>query len=112
MIDTGGSVVSLLHALPPLHPREVNIIATHAVFSGDAPAQLTALHEAGLLNRLIVTDTVYCPDDKAGFIPFLETVCSTTQSARILHRIVTNKSMAELLTPFTAEQYLSRPRLF
>jgi ribose-phosphate pyrophosphokinase len=112
MIDTGGSVISMIHALPPLKPREVNLIATHAVFSGDAPAKLNALKEQGLINRLIVTDTVYCPDNKAGFIPFLETVSSTRQSAKIIRNIATNSPMGDLLIPFTAEQYLTRPNLF
>ena len=112
MIDTGGSVISLIHALPLLKPREVNVLATHAVFSGDAPAKLKSLKEQGLVNRLIVTDTVYCPDNKADFIPFLETVSSTMHSAKIIHRIVTNSPMGEILTPFSAEQYLARPNLF
>jgi ribose-phosphate pyrophosphokinase len=112
MIDTGASVISLIHALPPLRPREVNVIATHAVFSGDAPERLMELKAHGLINHLVVTDTVYCPEGKESFIPFLETVPSTMQSARIIHNIVTNSPMAELHTPFTAEQYLSRPDLF
>jgi ribose-phosphate pyrophosphokinase len=112
MIDTGGSVISMVHALVPLKPREVNLIATHAVFSGDAPARLNALKEQGLINRLVVTDTVYCPDNKAGFIPFLETIPSTKQSAKVIHNIVTNSPMGALLTPSTAEQYLTRPSLF
>jgi ribose-phosphate pyrophosphokinase len=112
MIDTGGSVISMIHELPPLKPREVNLIATHAVFSGETPAKLNALKEQGLINRLIVTDTVYCPDNKADFIPFLETVSSTMQSAKIIRNIVTNSPMGDLLVPFTAEQYLTRPSLF
>jgi ribose-phosphate pyrophosphokinase len=112
MIDTGGSVISMIHALLPLKPREVNLIATHAVFSADAPAKLNALKEQGFINRLVVTDTVYCPENKTNFIPFLETVSSTRQSAKIIRNIVTNSSMAELLVPFTAEQYLTRPDLF
>ncbi|MDR1232248.1 MAG: ribose-phosphate diphosphokinase [Spirochaetaceae bacterium] len=112
MIDTGGSVVSMIHALTPLKPREVNIIATHAVFSGDAPAKLKSLKDKGLINRLVVTDTVYCPENKEDFIPFIETVPSTMQSARIIRNIVTNSSMGGLLLPLSAEQYLSQPNLF
>jgi ribose-phosphate pyrophosphokinase len=112
MIDTGGSAISLIHALLPLKPHEINIIATHAVFSGDAAVRLTALKAKNFINHLVVTDTVYCPEKKEDFIPFLETVSSTMQSAKIIHRIALNSSMAELLTPFSAEQYLSRPDLF
>jgi ribose-phosphate pyrophosphokinase len=112
MIDTGGSVISMIHALSPLKPREVNIIITHAVFSGEAPAKLKALREQGLINRLVVTDTVYCPEKKEDFIPFLETVPSTMQAARIISNIVTNSTMIDLLAPFSAEEYLNRPDLF
>jgi ribose-phosphate pyrophosphokinase len=112
MIDTGGSIISMIYALAPLKPREVNIIITHAVFSGDAPEKLKALKSQGLINRLVAADTVYSPDNKERFIPFLETVPSTMQSARIIRNIVTNSSMRELLNPFTAEQYLVRPDLF
>jgi ribose-phosphate pyrophosphokinase len=112
MIDTGGSVISMIHALSLRKPREVNIIATHAVFSGGAPAKLNALKEQGLINRLIVTDTVYCPENKADFIPFLETVSSTRQSAKIVRNIVTNSPMGGLLAPPSAEQYFVSPGLF
>jgi ribose-phosphate pyrophosphokinase len=112
MVDTGGSVISMIHALAPLKPREVNIITTHAVFSGSAPEKLKALHSQGFINRLVVTDTVYCPENKDDFIPFLETVPSAMQSAKIIRNIVTNASMIELLCASTAEQYLTRPDLF
>jgi ribose-phosphate pyrophosphokinase len=112
MIDTGGSVISMIHALAPLNPREVNVITTHAVFSGNAPEKLKELKNRGILNRLIVTDTVYCPDKKEDFIPFLETVSSTMQSARIINNIITNSTMISLLADFTAEAYITRSELF
>ncbi|MDR1095307.1 MAG: ribose-phosphate diphosphokinase [Spirochaetaceae bacterium] len=112
MVDTGGSVITMINELAPLKPREVNIIATHAVFSGDAPEKLKALKDKGLVNRLVVTDTVYCPENKEEFIPFIETVPSTMQSARIIRNIVTNSTMSELLDHFSAEQYLTQPNLF
>jgi ribose-phosphate pyrophosphokinase len=112
MVDTGGSVISMIHALPPLKPREVNVIATHAVFSGDAPAKFKALREQGLINRLVVTDTVYCPENKEDCIPFLETISSAMLSAKIIRNIVTNSSMAKLFASFTAEEYFTRPELF
>jgi ribose-phosphate pyrophosphokinase len=112
MIDTGGSVISMIHALAPLNPREVNVVTTHAVFSGSAPEKLRELRNQGILNRLVVTDTVYCPEKKEDFIPFLETVSSTMQSAKIIRNIITNSTMISLLADFTAEEYLTRPELF
>jgi ribose-phosphate pyrophosphokinase len=42
MVDTAGSVESLIRALGPLKPAEVNIIAVHALFSDPAVKRLPA----------------------------------------------------------------------
>ncbi|GHV93890.1 ribose-phosphate pyrophosphokinase [Spirochaetia bacterium] len=112
MVDTAASVESLIRALAPLKPREINLIAIHALFSPPAANRLSALSEEGLLKRIIVTDTVCCPSSMSGKIPGLEVVPSTELSARIIRTIVTNTSMNKLLRHFDAGIYLRSPNLF
>ncbi|MDR2482506.1 MAG: ribose-phosphate diphosphokinase [Treponema sp.] len=112
MVDTAGSVESLVRALAGHKPAEINIIAVHAIFSPPASARLNALVREGLLNRIIVTDTVHCPGTAAGGIPNLEAVPSAELSAKVIGAIVTNRSMNKLLRDFDAETYLKSPNLF
>jgi len=111
MIDTGGSVESLIRALAALGPKEVNIIAVHALFSPPADKRLKRLIDEGLLNRIIVTDTV----GTSAFpetIPRLEIVPSAELSAKIIRTIMTNQSIGKLMRSFEAEKYLKSPTLF
>jgi ribose-phosphate pyrophosphokinase len=113
MVDTASSLESLVYALAPLKPAEINIIAVHALFSPPAAEKLTALVQARLLNRIIVTDTVYCPScTSSGGIPNLEVVPSAELSAKVVRAIMTNSSMSKLLMSFNAEIYLKSPNLF
>jgi ribose-phosphate pyrophosphokinase len=133
MVDTAGSVESLIRALGPHKPQEINIIAVHALFSPPAARRLISLSKEGLLNRIMVSDTVYCPHsllDSAGEasageagakeagaqealrIPNLEVVPSAELSARIIRTIITNNSMTKMLRPFNAQIYFKSPKLF
>jgi ribose-phosphate pyrophosphokinase len=108
MVDTAGSVASLIRALAPLKPAEINVIATHALFSPPAETRLSELNAEGLLNHIIVTDTVYRNED----IPNLEVVPSAGLSARVVSTVVSNSSVARLMEPFNAEAYFKEPSLF
>jgi ribose-phosphate pyrophosphokinase len=110
MVDTAGSVDRLIRALAPLKPAEINVIATHAPFSPPAGEKLSKLNADGLLNRIIVTDTVYCGGNND--IPNLEVVPSAGLSARVVNTVVTNSSVALLMQPFSAETYFKEPDLF
>jgi ribose-phosphate pyrophosphokinase len=112
MIDTAGSVESLIRALEPLRPAEINIITVHAVFSEPAGIRLGNLAAAGILKRIIVTDTVCGACLMQPRIPNLEIVPSAELSARIIRTIVTNYSMSKLMRHFDAEIYLKSPNLF
>jgi len=111
MVDTGGSVESLIRALSVFKPKEINIIAVHALFSPPAAQRLNRLSNEGLLKHIIVTDTVGIsafPD----IIPHIEVVPSAELSSRIIRILVSNESMGKLMNPFNAEYYLSSPNLF
>jgi ribose-phosphate pyrophosphokinase len=107
MIDTAGSAESLIHALAPLAPAEINLIAVHALFSPPAAQRIAALKQEGLLKRIIVTDTI-CPDSLSAQIPGIEIISSAELSAQIIRAIVTNASMGKLLLPFVASDYLTK----
>jgi len=111
MVDTAGSVESLIRALAVQRPKEINIITVHALFSPPAAQRFNKLAEEGLLNRIIVTDTggiSSFPD----IIPRIEVVPSAELSAWIIRILVTNESMGKLMNPFNAEKYLKSPNLF
>jgi ribose-phosphate pyrophosphokinase len=111
LVDTGGSVESLIRALAAHSPGEINVIAVHALFSPPAARRLGALAREGLLRRLIITDTARAFVDLSE-IPNLEVVPSAELSARIIHTLMINESMGELMKPFNAEEYLKSPDLF
>jgi ribose-phosphate pyrophosphokinase len=106
MIDTAGSVESLIQALRARKPAEINIIAVHAIFSPPALDRLKRLSDEGLLHRIIVTDSVYCPAALPETLPSLEVVSSARLSAKVINTIVTNGSMGKLLDVFDAGTYL------
>jgi ribose-phosphate pyrophosphokinase len=112
MVDTAGSVETLIRVLAPLKPKEINLIAVHALFSPPSASRLAALSKEGLLRRIMVTDTVCCSRALSEQIPGLESVPSTELSARIVRIIVTNSSMNKLLRSFNAGIYLKSPTLF
>ncbi|HON13257.1 MAG TPA: ribose-phosphate diphosphokinase [Treponema sp.] len=111
MVDTAGSVYSLIKTLANLEPAEINLLAVHAVFSPPALDRLTELSKTGLLKHIMVTDTVFCPECFMDDLPNLEIVPSTELSAQIIATIAEDKSLGNLLKPFNAEEYLRRPKL-
>jgi len=105
LIDTAGSVEKLIRVLAGLNPKDINIISVHALFSTPAVERLETLSKEGLLNRLIVTDTVCCSSYKQN-IPNLEIVQSAELAAQIIKAIINHESMSKLLRPFNAGIYL------
>ena len=107
MIDTAGSVERLIRTLASLKPKDINIIAVHALFSPPAAERLETLSQEGLLRRMIVTDTVCCSSSLPQHIPALEIVHSAELAAKIIKTIINNESMSKLLQPFSADVYLA-----
>jgi len=106
MIDTAGSVDTLIRALSPLKPKDINIAAVHALFSTPAAKRLETLSKEGLLNHTIVTDTASCFSSMRS-IPNIEFVSSAELASKIIKTIVCNESMSKLFRPFDAGIYLS-----
>ena len=110
MIDTASSAENLINALKPLKPKEINLVAVHAIFSPPATQRLKQLSDNGLLKRIIVTDTV--TPSISDELPNIEVVPSAELSARVIRAILTNSSMRKLLRTFDADIYLNSPNLF
>jgi len=111
MIDTAASVEGLIKALGVLNPKEINLIAVHALFSPPAAKRLNRLEGEGLLRRIIVADTVGT-SSFLEIIPSLEVVPSTKLSAKLIASLETNESIAKIMRVFSAEKYLRSPGLF
>ena len=105
MIDTAGSVEKLIRALADLKPKDINIISVHALFSSPAAQKLNLLTQEGLLNRIIVTNTV-CFSNFSDQIHGLEIVNSSELAAQVLKAIINHESMSKLLRTFDAGIYL------
>jgi ribose-phosphate pyrophosphokinase len=116
MVDTGGSVDSLIRVLASHKPKEVNIMVMHAIFSDPASERLNKLVSEGLLNRIVASDTVYRPSfassQGSAEISNLEVVPSATLSAHIIWNIVTSSPMSKLFRAFNVEKYLNSQSLF
>jgi ribose-phosphate pyrophosphokinase len=112
LIDTGASIYTLVKELKRFDVREVNIAAVHPVFSDPAVSRLRALHDEGLLKRLIITDTVPCPECVRESLPFVQVVTSSQMSAEIICTIHEERSLSKFFAPFNAEGYLESERLF
>jgi len=106
MIDTAGSIEKLIRALSLLKPKNINIISVHALLSPPAVQRLNTLTQEGLLNHIIVTDTICCAN-YADKIPAIEVVQSAELAARVLKAIINHESMSKLLRPFDAGIYLA-----
>lgn len=106
MVDTGGSVYALIKKLSTRKPKEINLAIVHPVFSGPAVERLKELTESGILNNLLVCDTIPCPEAERQ-IKNLHIVSSEQLSSEVIASIITNSSMAELLKPFIPEKYLT-----
>jgi ribose-phosphate pyrophosphokinase len=112
MIDTAGSVYALVRELNKRGVQSVSIAAVHPVFSSPAIARLTKLHDEGLLENLVVVDTIDCPESLKNQMPFLHVVSSARLSAEIVTRMNEEGTLSPFFEPFNAKQYLSSMKLF
>ena len=112
MIDTGGSVYTLVKELKHRGVETINIAIIHPVFSDPATERLRELHDSGMLDRLIVTDTLEVADDLHRALPFLHVVSSARLSAEIIMRMHEEQSLSPFFDDFDPRHYLSNLKLF
>lgn len=107
MIDTGGSVYTLVQELGKREVAAVNIATVHPVFSEPALARMRSLHEQGLLGQVLVSDTIPLSPSMQAELPGLSVVSSTELSARVILSADENKSFSAFFECFDAERYLN-----
>jgi ribose-phosphate pyrophosphokinase len=94
MIDTAGSLVTLCEELSKREVAKIHAVVIHPVFSTPALERLSKLHQSGLLNRLIVTDTLEITPEIFDYLPFLEVVTTTRRTAEIILRLYDQESLS------------------
>jgi ribose-phosphate pyrophosphokinase len=107
MLDTAGSAETLVRELGKRGLKSINIAAVHPVFSEPAVSRLAALREAGLLDELLVMDTVPCMDSAKERLPFMRIVDSTALAAKVVSVLHGDLSMSDFFMPFDPEGYIA-----
>jgi ribose-phosphate pyrophosphokinase len=108
MLDTAGSAETLIRELGKKGLSSINIAAVHPVFSEPAVSRLAALRDAGLLDELLVMDTVPCMDSVKEKLPFMRIVDSTALAAKVVSILHGDLSMSDFFMPFDPEAYIAR----
>ncbi len=57
MIDTGSTICQAIKFLRSLGARNIYVLATHGIFSGDALENLAQLHKEGHLTKVVISDS-------------------------------------------------------
>jgi len=105
MIDTAGSIDALVREVHRHGVDTINVMVVHPVFSPPAVHRLSDLKKLGLLNRLVVCDTIPCSMIKKE-LPFLEIIDSTVAGADILRAIVENRPISKLISLLPPEDLI------
>ena len=108
MIDTAGSVCTLMDELIKRKIQGINIIIIHALFSRDASLKLKSYHDKGYLKKIIVSNTIEITPNLKKELPFLEVVNTTKLVAEIIVSLSESVSLSPFLEPFSANSYFDR----
>jgi ribose-phosphate pyrophosphokinase len=95
IIDTGGSILNGVEALHGQGANRILVACTHAVLSEPAVGRLQG---SGLIERVIVTDTICHPDGK--LTPKFECLSVAPLLAEAIKRIHSGASVSELFLPY------------
>jgi len=89
-IASGGSIIEVVKALENLGVTEISACCVHAVLSGKASEKL----QSSSLTKLVVTDTVYIPEEKK--FPKLEVISVAELFARAIMYTNSGRSISGL----------------
>lgn len=64
MIDTGGTILNAAKALKEFGATKVYILACHGLFNGTAPTKMAEFVEQGIVEGVIVTDTIKIEEER------------------------------------------------
>jgi len=93
MIATGGTIVDAARRCREHGANSVTLAATHGVFAGPALERMAKAHEEGLVQRVIITDSV-CP--QADYPDVIEVLSVAPLLAEAIHRIHVCRSVSSL----------------
>ena len=104
MIDTGGTMIAASKLLKEKGAKEVYILATHALFNGDAVINFTNAINEGIIKNIFVTNTI----EKNLNIPNLEIISVAKPISKIIEYARSRFEIKEIYGTFAAENNGSR----
>lgn len=102
IFDTAGTIIESAKAAKARGAAEICICATHGLFSQDAIAKLIKAEREGIINEIIVTDTIPRAD---GFFPDelnIKVISIADLIAEVICRLEDSKSLSAL---FVEDEY-------
>lgn len=93
MIDTGGTMLAGCELLKRKGAKNIIVMATHALFNGDAVNRFRAAIDAGIINRIYITNSI-TPSADVLAIPKLKVVPLDFFYSRVITSYVHNESIS------------------
>lgn len=90
MIDTAGTIINAAQAILDRGAKSVYACATHGIFSPPAIERI----ENSVIEKMIVTDSVYLPEDKR--IDKIELISVSELIGQAIERIYEERSVSPL----------------
>ena len=94
IIDTAGSIIKGSEALRRAGAKQIFICATHPVFGGPAKSRIQASFEEGLIQEIVVTNTI--PMKNENNLKGIKILSVAKIFAEAIDRIHTNQSVSTL----------------
>lgn len=112
MIDTAGSVFTLIEALAAKKVAQICVAITHGIFSPPAIERLKDLQKRKLLGKLLCTDSNKLDPELLHELPCLEIIESTGLCAEVIYRIHNKLSLSPLFRGFSVGDFYATLSLF
>ena len=106
MIDTASSIDALVRELDTRNLASINVVTAHPVLSGKAIERLRRLYDDGLLQNIVVVDTIDCDDDLQRALPCMQVISSARLSAEVIMRIHADQSISAMFENFDVHEHL------
>ncbi len=96
MVDSGGTIKKTIERLLSEGSKKSYVMATHGVFSDPATEILSELHQNGMLEKVIVTNTIPYPESYIKENPWLEVVCAHQLFTKAMKHLNEGKSISDI----------------
>jgi ribose-phosphate pyrophosphokinase len=108
MIDTGGSLVTLIKELVKRSVKSINVAVIHPVFSHPAIERLQELREQGQLDNLVVCDTLNSAESLKNDLPFIHAVSIERLLAELIMQTNQDGSLSPFFEDFNIAEYFRK----